>query len=676
MSVEATVVPANNAVPAPNRQRRLAPWPVLALGSGVLLGFSQPIVIETLTGKTPLDGSGLTGLLAFVGLVPALLGIERAGPRRAYAVGFVSCFVAFSIIVNWLITTIHVYGGAPLWAALPTLFLLTSAIGAYVAAAFAVSRITARFFAWPLWITFPPALAGVELLRNVGPVGGFPWGSIGHSFATVPVFLQAASVVGLTGLTFGAALVNAALASVIGTWWRREKFDRRPAVVIVVTLAVWAGFGIIRLQDDVLSGPRVKIALLQPNVNEGLADLKHEPKSEILERFHRLESSALQQGAEVILWPEGSFPTRGLKRELKSFDRLKLIPEGMAPPQVSVVGVVSSGKELGADGEKHGVMHNSAFVVDQNLKVHGRFDKTHLVPFGEYVPWPFGALVRQFIPLGTTTPGTALEPIAVDVNGAATGGSQQLRIGITVCYEGVFPEISRALVNNGANVMANLTDDRWYGVSGMATQHLYMYALRATETGRPVARATNTGISAWIDIHGGIHQKTAMYEDALIVDDLPLATADTVYLKIGDLLAFLCLFFTLACWFTAALGGSQVFSRPRSIATTTLALTGALAAVSGFMIWWTSDNIDEALSTQMMLLTISGLLVALGSLSQRRWGRRAIFVVGTLSVCFGAIAAAISGPAPLVVVVAGAALCALAKVHTVSRQAPAAEFNS
>ena len=94
------------------------------------------------------------------------------------------------------------------------------------------------------------------------------------------------------------------------------------------------------------------------------------------------------------------------------------------------------------------------------------------------------------------------------------------------------------------------------------------------------------------------------------------------------------------------------------------------------MIWWTSDNIDEALSTQMMLLTISGLLVALGSLSQRTWGRRAIFVVGTLSVCFGAIAAAISGPAPLVVVVAGAALCALAKVHTVSRQAPAAEFNS
>ena len=94
--------------------------------------------------------------------------------------------------MNWIVTTIHVYGGAPLWAALPVLVLLTGAMGAYVASAFAVARIVARFFAWPLWVVFPPVLAAVELLRNNGPVGGFPWGALGHAFATVPVFLQSA----------------------------------------------------------------------------------------------------------------------------------------------------------------------------------------------------------------------------------------------------------------------------------------------------------------------------------------------------------------------------------------------------------------------------------------------------------------------------------------------------
>ncbi|MDP2345236.1 MAG: apolipoprotein N-acyltransferase [Deltaproteobacteria bacterium] len=650
--------------------RALPPWPLLAILSGLLLGFSQPIVIESLTGKTPLDASGLTGLLAFVGLVPALVAIDRAGPKRAYAVGFVTWLVAFSLIIQWLITTIHGYGGLPMVVALPVLLLLTSAIGAYVAAAFSVSRIIARFFGWPLWMVFAPALSGVELLRNFGPVGGFPWGSIGHSFATVPVFLQAASVVGLTGLTFGAGLVNAGLASVVSSWWRREKIDRRAVVVVVVTLLVWGGFGAIRLQDDVLGGPSVKVALMQPNVNEGLADLAREPKSAILDRFHRLEKEALDQGADVVLWPEGSFPNRGLNRDLKEFPdtkNVKLVPEGTVPPQASVVGIVTIGRVKGDDGKLHGVRHNSAFVVDKELNIHGRFDKTHLVPFGEYVPWPFGAVVRQFIPLGTTTPGTHLNPIAIDVDGVP------MQIGITVCYEGVFPEVSRTLVNNGATFMANLTDDRWYGVSGMATQHLLMYALRAVETGRPVARATNTGLSAWIDIHGGVHQKTALYEEALVVDDVPLKTIDTLYLKVGDWVALLSLLFTLGCWIAAQLGGRDVLTRPKGPATSTLAALGIVAILAGLIMWLTSDKLDEAVATKAMLLTLSGLLVSIGALSHRTWGRRAIMVVGGLCVFFGAIAAFLSGPGKLVVVVAGGLLVFLAKKHEASRAPPPPE---
>ncbi len=536
---------AATTMTVPATPKKLPPWPALAVLSGLLMGFSQPLVVESITGKTPLDGSGLTGMLALFALVPALLAIQTAGPKRAYAVGFVTFFVAFTIIINWIVTTIHVYGGAPLWAALPVLLLLTAAMGAYVAAAFAVARIVARFFAWPLYLVLPPVLAGVELLRNLGPLGGFPWGALGHSFATVPAFLQAASIVGVTGLTFLAALVNGALAAALSSWLNGKGVDKRAAGVAVAVVVVWAGFGAVRLGDDITSGPAIRVGLLQPNVNEGLADLTHEPKGDLLRRFHALETRALDDGADVILWPEGSFPSRGLKRDLKTLKDIHLVPEGSKVPQASIVGVSVSGKLAGSDGKSRGIRQNSAFVVDDEFKVHGRFDKTHLVPFGEYVPWPFGALVRQFIPLGTTTPGNALEPIAVDVDNAA------VKVGITICYEGVFPEVSRAIVKNGATFMANLTDDRWYGVSGMATQHLLMYALRAVETGRPVARATNTGISAWIDIHGGLHKQTAMYEEAVVVDDVPLQTRDTLYLALGDWLAFLSLLFTLVCWFAA-----------------------------------------------------------------------------------------------------------------------------
>ncbi|MBM4283316.1 MAG: apolipoprotein N-acyltransferase [Deltaproteobacteria bacterium] len=649
---------------AGSQPRPLPPWPLLGLLSGVLVGVSQPIVIESLGGKQPLDGTGLSGLLALVGLVPALVALEGQGPRRAYALGIVTWMTACCLIVQWIVTTVHVYAGAPLYAALAVLGVMAGAMAAYAAAAFAVARVIARFFAWPTWWTLPPAVAAVELLRNYGPVGGFGWGTLGHSFATVPVFLQAAALVGVSGMTFFAALVNAALADVMHSWWTRRELRLRPLAVAVVVVAVWAGFGVVRLRQDVTSGPSVRVALLQPNVNEGLADLVRESEESVLERFHAQEREALARGADVIIWPEGSFPNRKLRRDIKSMADTKLLPDDVTPPPASIVGAAVIGREKDDDGKARWVRHNAALVVDDELAVLGRFDKTHLVPFGEYVPWPFGAVIRQFIPLGTTTPGTTLKPIAVDVKG------HRLNVGITICYEGVFPEISRALARAGANFFANLTDDRWYGVSGMATQHLNMYAIRAVESGRPVARSTNTGISAWIDVHGGIHGRTAMYEAALLVGDVPLRTIDTVYLATGDVVALLSLAFTLLAWFTAMLGGRDVLARRRPTVTLLLGGLGLLSVVAGLALWLGGNGLDEARSTQAQLLTVGGLLVGLGALSQRRWGKLAVQIVSVLVVVFGAVAVIVGGPAFVGFVLLGAGLFILGRRHHASVPPP------
>lgn len=645
--------------------RALPPWWVLSLLSGLLVGLSQPILIESITGTKVLDGTGLSGLLAFIGLVPAFVALDGQGPRRAFAVGFVTWLVAFSIIVHWILTTVHVYGGLPLVVGLAVLLLLTSAMAAYVAAAFAVTRVIVRFTGRPQWLVAPAALGAVELLRNFGPVGGFPWGSLGHSFATTPVFLQTASLVGVTGLTVLAAAVNAGLAAGVIAWRHRRPLPVPVLLGAVAIVAAMAIFGTVRLGAVDVGGPSMRVALLQPNVNEGLADLTREPKESILQRFHAMQREALAQGADVIVWPEGSFPTRGLARDLQSFRSVKLVPSEVTPPQVSIVGASAVGSKPGPTDKRVHMRHNSAFVVDGELNVRGRFDKTHLVPFGEYVPWPFGGIVRQFIPLPALTPGDHLDPITVDVDGRET------KIGITICYEGVFPEIARTLANNGATVIANLTDDRWYGVSGMATQHLLMYALRAVESGRPILRATNTGISAWIDPHGGIHKATGMYVEALVVDDVPVEVYDTLYLAFGDWLAMLCLLLVLPTWLATMVDGRRVLVHPHGRRGVALGVIGGLLVVLGIALVLASDDLNEAKSTQSMLLVVAGLLVGIGGLSGRQWGRRAALTVGILAAVFGVVGLVVAGAVSgAVVAVVGVVVAVVAWGHKATRLAP------
>jgi apolipoprotein N-acyltransferase len=627
--------------------RAQLPWWVLSVLSGLLVGISQPILIESIGGRAVLDSTGLTGLIAFVGLVPAFVAMDGQGPKRAYAVGFVTWVVAFCCIIHWIFTTVSVYGGLPVAFGLATLLALTSAMAAYVASSFAVTRVLVRFYNVPQWVVLPLAVGGVELLRNVGPLGGFSWGSLGHSFATVPVFLQGAALVGVTGLTMFAVAVNAGLAAALGAWLRREAVPKAPLAMAAVLVVGFGIYGAARLNDDVLGGPKLRIALLQPNVNEGLADLVREPSADLLQRFHDAQREAIAEGAQVIIWPEGSFPRRGISRDAKSLKSFDVVPADVKPPAISVVGISMQGRGIDGDGKKVMQRHNSAVVADANLDVHGVSHKTHLVPFGEYVPWPFGGIVRQFIPLGSLTPGARFEPTAVDVDG------RTLKVGTTICYEGVFPEIQRELVRNGADFIANMTDDRWYGVSGMATQHLLMYALRAVETGRPVARATNTGISAWIDIHGGIHKPTGMYTRALLVDDMPLAHIDTLYLQLGDWAAFIGIVVVLLAWMWALVGGRGVL-RAHPAVTIALATAGALSTSAGLFNWLRSDGIDEAASTQATLLVVLGLIVGVGALSRRSWGAKAVRIVGLVASVLGAVAVAVSrGSIVSVVVVLG-----------------------
>jgi apolipoprotein N-acyltransferase len=176
-------------------------------------------------------------------------------------------------------------------------------------------------------------------------------------------------------------------------------------------------------------------------------------------------------------------------------------------------------------------MHNSVVFLDELGLIEGRFHKRHLVPFGEYVPWPFDAILERLVPgAGLLQPGLDTPP--VEIAGARVAG--------LVCFEGIFPRYSRVFARAGATLLVNVVNDAWYGLSSAPHQHLAAYQLRAVETGRSVVRAANTGISAVILPDGRLRGASPLFEDSVVVEDAPLLAAPTPYLRAGEWLAWLC----------------------------------------------------------------------------------------------------------------------------------------
>lgn len=628
---------------------RVPGW-LLAVLSGLLLGLSQPIVIESL-GDEPIDPSGLSGALALVGFVPVLLAIRGAGPKRAYWLGFLASFVQFTINVQWLVVAMVVFGEIPLVASWAILALLTSAMAAYVAAAYAITRVLAGRFRWPMWLVFPAALCAVELLRNFGPLGGFPWGNVGTSFATVPLLLQPAALFGVHGLVFCAALLSAAVAEVVAAAVARRPLPVRAAVAAGVLVVGWAGFGAARLATEPAGGATVKVGLLQGNIEQGIRNHERWNARKVLERYHALQDEAVAKGAQIVVWPEAAFPLR-LRRDLA--DTSEVLGDGPVPP-AAVVGAVAVERKV-EDGKRSEVRSNSAFVIGQGPKVVGRVDKTHLVPFGEYVPWPLGAIVRQIVPIGGTLPGDGYEGIPVDVT-LSNGETRALKVGTTICYEGIFPEISRNLRRAGAELHVNVTNDGWYGISAAATQHLAFYAVRAVESGMPVARAANTGRSGWADTRGRLHDVTAIYTHQAVVADVPVHIENTLFVMLGEWVAVPCALVILGAWIFAMLG-RDVFRRKRALLDNALGAVGLLAAVVGAGVYFSDPalRLDEGNATRFLLVVLAGLLVGTGALSGRPWGRKAQLVVGALTVVIGLLASVLGAPFMLGPAAAGIAL--------------------
>lgn len=362
---------------------------------------------------------------------------------------------------------------------------------------------------------------------------GFPWNTLGLALGQNDWLMQSASVVGLWGLTAIATLVLATPAT-LGTGTTRTGRLTPPALAGCL-LAGLALFGMIRLHAGVVAPVAgVKLRIMQPNLTQ---DAKFRPANGavILRDYLALSDRATSPDstglADVthLVWPESAFPFL-LHREPNALAQIAArLPRGT----ILVTGAARQGQ--GLPGEASGRFYNAIQAVASDGAVVATYDKVHLVPFGEYVPHVLDATlrsvgIRELVKMpGGFTPGERRTALRVD--GLPL-------IAATVCYEAIFPD---EILPEGPRpgLILNVTNDGWFGNTAGPYQHFAQARLRSVETGLPMVRAANTGISAVMDPYGRIWAQLPLGREGILDSALPAAIDPPIQTRFGNLIAML-----------------------------------------------------------------------------------------------------------------------------------------
>lgn len=472
-------------------------------------------------------------VLAFIALVPLLWVLEGKKPHEAFTLGLVSGLVSFGIIIWWVKISMATYGGLPASLA----WLITAVLALYLALypalfAFFLVRIHAGgsvltfLLAAPLWVS-------LELLRAYF-MTGFPWALLGYSQYRYLHVIQIADLVGVYGVSFFIVFVNAAI-------WHFFRFPRKApfALAIGVSLAaafVW-GYGYLRLHEVPIetAGAARAVGIVQGNVDQsvkwspkwrrGILENMGKLTKELRGRFPKDGSAA----PPLIVWPEAAAP---LVYGRHAHEQKYLRDVAKDANSHLLFGVI--GKREVKQGPK---LTNSAYLLGPEGAESGRYDKMHLLPFGEYVPLSrLLFFVKKLVPvIGAFKPGDKPE-----IFNAAKG-----KFGVLICFEVIFPRVVRRMKN--AQFLVNITNDAWFGETAASEQHLSMVAFRAVEFRMPVVRSANTGISALIDPTGAIRVRSPLFEEWIHADAISLKKdAPSVYARVGDMFAYICVFFSVA----------------------------------------------------------------------------------------------------------------------------------
>ena len=514
---------------------------LLAVSGGALEALALPLVVPWLSLRQ-IDPAGHLELLAWVGLVPALLALESARSwKGAAGLGLAAGLAYFYLAIYWVNHAMTAFGGLSFALAFLALTLLVLFMAAHWALAFAVGWLVRIRLGWPLAWHLPFTWAATEFLRNY-LFTGFPWGDLGYTQVRHLPVAQLASAFGVYGLAALVLLVNCAVLEAVRARLDRRPWPWRPLGAAGLGLAATLAYGYAHLAEvraRVAAAPRLKVGLVQGNVNQAVKNRAASYADEILARYWPLTAEADRAGADLVAWPEATYP-RLVPPDMASFAGRS---SGLAPLERAhlLLGASTVEWRLSRDGGRVPAVTNSLFLLRPDLSVIDRYVKHHLVPFGEYVPrWiPF---VRQVVP--NLAPASAGRELRIMRFG-------DISLAPMICFDAIFPEINLAYAEADPEFLVNPTNDAWYGYSSGPYQFLAIVRMRAIEAGKAVARPAYAGVTAIVlptgEVAPGAIEVGPVDPDLapdpdepprLLLGEVPRLRGRTLYTSIGDVFAW------------------------------------------------------------------------------------------------------------------------------------------
>jgi len=460
-----------------------------------------------------------------------LISLFGARPRVAFGCGFIHGSLFVLTALPWIATVLAVHGGISLAGGWGLLLLIAVAWGILSGGfAWSVHRLSLQSIdlaclgAPFLWVTF-------EFARAHLPEIGFPWNLLGYPSAANLGLVQLATITGIYGLSFLAAGFNALLVwtGASNMLTPRARITYAAAATAILLIAALGGQRLVP-QPQAHHFARA-VQLNFPEVESYSADWFQAHAAD-LDEIVRISLAPSAETPDLLAWPEAPVPFSYQDAQFAKIASTMAIRFG----HPFLAGAVEWKPPIdSSDSAPHGGLlpYNSALLFDAQGRRVFVYDKVHLVPFGEYEPFP---LIHRLVARVSGQVG-GFHKGNQYVVGRLPGGNT---FGVFICYEAIFPGEVRRFAANGAQLLINISNDGWFGRSAAAEQHLRMARVRAVENRRWLVRATNNGFTVSVDPYGRVFEPIP--PDIRTAADLPydFRTDETIYTHFGDWFAWLC----------------------------------------------------------------------------------------------------------------------------------------
>ncbi len=473
-------------------------------------------------------------LLAFMALTPLLASLPKTPSYgSAMRMGVLTGLCYFFGTQYWVYHSINHFGGVSLWLSVIIVFSLALYQSLYTGLFAVLFRLTIKGTSLPAMIISPVFWVMLEYLKTY-IITGFPWSSIGYSQYQFLTFIQFADLTGIYGVSFMVVAVNGSLADIFIMKARRLEmplfnlsFTITGYVLLAIILTLIPFYGNYRL-DQERPGKNISISIVQGNIDQN-KKWNAEYQNFVIQKYKNLSLSSIKDSPELIVWPESALPFY-FGNDQKNTESLFAFQEDLDIPLLT--GAVLVNRK--PDGTH--TLSNSAILLKEN-NISYRYDKVHLVPFGEYVP-----LKKLLFFVDRMVEGIGDFESGRHFNRGNVSGEE---FGVAICYEIIFPGLNRKFFKDGGSFLVTVTNDAWFGKTPGPFQHFSMSVFRAIENRKPVVRAANTGVSGFIDSSGHILDVTPIFQTSVLSKTIKTDYSRSFYSRFGDLVPYFCIIISI-----------------------------------------------------------------------------------------------------------------------------------